>query len=216
MHLCSPGQSILQLDTQASRPVVVFLNGEYWGIYTLQERYDEYYLQNHYGIAADHSVILRQERRPFSEEKQGMKTHYSEMLRYIRENSLQDPQHYKYIQTQMDVDNYIDYLIAEIYAGNDDWPDNNIYIWRMKTDQYEPNAPIGQDGRWRWMLFDLDFGFGLKGGAEDVQLRIRSRSRSKRGGVVSCSGLCWKTKNSDPHLRIASLIKLTRPTRLSG
>ena len=43
-------------------------------------------------------------------------------------------------------------------------------LWRMKTDQYEPNAPYGQDGRWRWMIFDMDFGFGLKGGAEDYKL----------------------------------------------
>ena len=157
----------LELDTQASRPVVVFLNGEYWGIYTLQERYDELYLQNHYGIAAEKSVILRQDGDLFRGDA-GDEAHYSEMLRYIRENGLREQQHYRYIQTQMDVTNYMDYLIAEIYAGNDDWPDNNVYMWRMKTGAYEPDAPFGQDGRWRWMLFDLDFGFGLKGGTDDI------------------------------------------------
>ena len=157
----------LEIDTQSSRPVIVFLNGEYWGIYTLQERYDEFYLQNHYGITHDNSVILRQDGDLFRGEA-GDETHYSEMLRYIRENGLKEPQHYRYIQTQMDVTNYMDYLIAEIYAGNDDWPDNNVYMWRMKTGAYEPDAPFGQDGRWRWMLFDLDFGFGLKGGADDI------------------------------------------------
>ena len=157
----------LEIDTQASRPVVVFLNGEYWGIYTLQERYDELYLQNHYGIAPEKSVILRQDGELYKGEA-GDEAHYSEMLRYIHENGLQDPQHYRYIQTQMDMTNYMDYLIAEIYAGNDDWPDNNVYMWRMKTGTYEPNAPLGQDGRWRWMLFDLDFGFGLKGGTDDI------------------------------------------------
>ncbi len=157
----------MQLDTQSSRPVVVFLNGEYWGIYTLQERYDEYYLKNHYGISLDKSVILRQDGELYRG-LAGDEARYSEMLRYIRENGLQDQEHYRYIQTQTDVTNYIDYLIAEIFAGNDDWPDNNVYLWRKKTADYDANASYGQDGRWRWMLFDLDFGFGLQGGIDDI------------------------------------------------
>jgi len=158
----------MDLDSQASRPVIVFLNGEYWGIYTLQERYDEFFLQNHYAIPPEGSVILRQGGELFRG-KAGDEAHYSEMLRYISEYGLRSQQHYRYIQTQMDVTNYMDYLIAEIYAGNDDWPDNNVYLWRMKTETYDPNAPFGQDGRWRWMLFDLDFGFGLKGGTFDIE-----------------------------------------------
>jgi len=155
------------LDTQASRPVVVFLDGEYWGIYTLQERYDEFYLLNNFSILPEKSVILRQDGELYRGDA-GDEGHYFEMLRYIRENGLQDQQHYRYIQTQMDVTNYMDYLIAEIYAGNDDWPDNNVFLWRMKTGTYDPEAPLGQDGRWRWMLFDLDFGFGLQGGESDI------------------------------------------------
>ena len=157
-----------RLDTQAGRLAVVFLNGEYWGVYTLQERYDEYYLVNHYGIEPGQAVILRQSGSLFrgnpDDEKQ-----YSEIADFMSKNSLSDPKNYAYIQTRLDVDNYIDYLIMEIFSGNDDWPDNNIYLWRMKTDQYEPDAPYGQDGRWRWMLFDMDFGFGLKHGAEDYK-----------------------------------------------
>jgi hypothetical protein len=158
-----------RLDTQADRPVVAFLNGEYWGIYNLQERYDEFYLTNHYGIDPEQAVILRQNGVLFRGNPDD-ENQYSALLSFIRKNSLSDQKNYGYIQTQMDVENYIDYLIAEIYAGNDDWPDNNIFLWRMKTDQYEPDAPYGQDGRWRWMLFDLDFGFGLKGGDDDYKL----------------------------------------------
>ena len=77
----------MKLDTQASRPVVVFLDGEYWGIYTLQERYDEFYLQNHYGITPGKAVILRQDGDLFRGDA-GDEVNYSEMLRYIRENGL--------------------------------------------------------------------------------------------------------------------------------
>ena len=104
----------------------------------------------------------------------------------------EDSQHYRYIQTQMDVTNYMDYLITEIYAGNDDWPDNNIYMWRMKTSTYAPDAPFGQDGRWRWMLFDLDFGFGLEGGTDDIDAGHDRCCDSRQGGAGFCSDPCWK------------------------
>ena len=150
-----------QLDTQPGRPVIVFLNGEYWGIYNLQERYDEYYINNHYGIKPDEVVIMR-DNGVLYRGNPGDKTHYSSLLGYISKNGLSDAQHYEYIQTQMDVDNYIDYLVTEIFTGNDDWPETNLYYWRKSTDQYAPDSLYGQDGRWRWMLFDMDFGFGLK------------------------------------------------------
>ena len=60
----------------------------------------------------------------------------------------------------MDINNFIDYQIAEIYSANRNWPWDNIKYWRYKTDTFHPEAPYGQDGRWRWLLFDLDTGFG--------------------------------------------------------
>jgi Leucine-rich repeat (LRR) protein len=154
-----------QLDTQSGRPVIVFLNGEYWGIYNLQERYDEYYFSNQYNINPNEVTILRQNGVLFKGNP-GDQTHYSSLLGYISKNNLSDPHHYEYIQTQMDVDNYIDYLITEIYTGNNDWPDKNIYLWRKTTDKYSPGSPNGHDGRWRWMIIDMDFGFGLQGYGE--------------------------------------------------
>jgi len=65
----------------------------------------------------------------------------------------------------MDIENYIDYNIAHIFSGNIDWPGNNVCIWRYRTNDglYDREAPYGQDGRWRWFLKDVDYGFGLYG-----------------------------------------------------
>ncbi|MCU0342084.1 MAG: CotH kinase family protein [Spirosomaceae bacterium] len=57
----------------------------------------------------------------------------------------------------MDVENFIDYQIPEIYYNNVDWGYNNTQYWRLRVP-YTPNAPLGHDGRWRWSLFDLDAG----------------------------------------------------------
>lgn len=151
--------SHLNFDTQAYRPIVVFLNGEYWGIHGLVERYDQYYVADHYGLDPDKVDML--ENRAVVDE--GSATHWNSMIAYIEANGLSDPAHYQYIQTQMNVENFIDYHASEIFFRNTDWLQNNMRYWRYQADGYQPAAPYGQDGRWRWMMYDLDQGFGLSG-----------------------------------------------------
>jgi len=147
------------LDIRAYCPVIVFLNGEYWGIYNLRENLDEYYLAAHYQIDPQQTVILENNGLLVDGEP-GDEAHYQALLDYILNNDIKDPKHYSYVSTQMDIDNFIDYQISEIYAGNKSWPYDNIKFWRYKTDTYQPDAPYGQDGRWRWLIYDLDNGFG--------------------------------------------------------
>ncbi len=157
--------SHLNLDTLAYRPSVVFLDGEYWGLYNIRERYDSEYLKSHYNLDKDKAVILDvwsypsvQEGKPGDE-----KAYQKDIIEYLKTNSITDKATYENIKTKMDIDNFINYNVAEIYYGNVDWPGNNLSIWRYKTDdgKYHPEAPYGQDGRWRWLLRDTDFGFGL-------------------------------------------------------
>jgi hypothetical protein len=142
----------LPLDGQAYRPTVVFLNGEYWGVHNLRERQDENFLAQRYGVDPDRVVIR--------EGYGANNSHYQAMLAYITANGAAAPEHYAHIQTQMDVDNFVDYNIAEIYFGNHEWPWANVRFWRYTTDEYEPDAPYGHDGRWRWLMTDADKGFG--------------------------------------------------------
>jgi hypothetical protein len=150
------------IDTQASRPAIVFINGEYWGIHNIRERLDRYYIQNKYGIDDAQAVILEGNGQ-LSEGQAGDEIHYREMIRYLNSHDISQEEHYQYIQTQMDVDNFIEYQISQIYFANYDWPGNNIQFWRVRTDGYREGAGVW-DGRWRWMLFDTDFGFSLYDG----------------------------------------------------
>src|SRR5699024_9770536 len=122
------------------------------------ERYDEYYIQSHYDINKDDLVILEKNGELYRGGNSDT-YHYQNMIKYIEENGLEANSNYEYIKTLMDTDNFRDYFAAEIYFGNSDWPDNNIRFWRKNTSDYEKNGPYGQDGRWRWMLFDTDSGF---------------------------------------------------------
>ena len=160
------------LDILAHRPAIVFLNGEYWGIYNLRENLDIYYLSAHYQIDPQQVVIMERNSQ-LNTGDPGDEAHYQALLKYIWDNDINDPDHYNYVATQMDVDNFIDYQIAEIYAANMRWPQDNIKYWRYKTDAYQPGAPNGQDGRWRWLLFDQDvaFGYDLSSIQDDTLLR---------------------------------------------
>jgi hypothetical protein len=78
---------------------------------------------------------------------------------FIETNDLANPANYAWVQTQMDVRNFIAYQASEIYIANADWPHNNIRFWRKRTSGFETNAPAGHDGRWRWAMFDTDLSY---------------------------------------------------------
>ncbi len=151
--------SHLNFDTQANNPMVVFLNGEYWGIHNARERYDKFYLQRKYNVDPENIDLLSTNRVA----EEGDTDHFNHVLDYIDANDLESERSYRYIKTQLDIENFIDYQIAQIFVANTDWPGNNIIYWRLKIPKYEPNAPLGHDGRWRWLMYDTDFGFGLIG-----------------------------------------------------
>lgn len=143
---------------QDYRPAILYLNGEYWGIQNLRERYDKYYFLRKYGIPEDKLDLL--ENNMVVEE--GSWAHFGNMIDFIDENPLSDPEAYAELQTLMNVDNFMDYYIINIFAGNIDWPGHNLKYFRRQT-AYDPDAPFGNDGRWHWVLNDMDFGFGWSG-----------------------------------------------------
>lgn len=172
------------LDTQASRPVILFLDGEYWGVYYIRERYDKEYLSSHYKLDDDNVVItdiasaqnlgggfggfggfggVGGGAAGGESTSEDLTAFNNEVINYLKSNSITQQNTYEYIKTKIDIENYINYYVSEIFFDNTDWPGNNQSVWRYKTDdgQYHPEAPYGQDGRWRWLLKDTDFGFGL-------------------------------------------------------
>ncbi|MDQ2077993.1 CotH kinase family protein [Marinimicrobium sp. ABcell2] len=154
----------MRMDTQAYRPTALYLNGEYWGILNLRERYDRHYLGRTYGVDPDNVDFITN----YNDIGEGDDTHYRETIDYIENNSLTVNSNFAYVQTRVDTDNYMDYTIANIFADNRDWPGNNIDYWRLRTDEYRLGSPEGHDGRWRWLWFDADFGFGLYDGASNA------------------------------------------------
>ncbi|MDI6402636.1 CotH kinase family protein, partial [Balneolaceae bacterium ANBcel3] len=146
----------LNFDTQAYRPFIVFINGEYWGIQNLRERYDAFYFERTYGVDPDNIDHLSEN----MEIKSGDSLHFSALRQFVSEHSLAEEKHFEYVKTQMDLDNFLDYIVAQMFIRNVDWPGNNQDYWRLRVP-YNPDAPAGHDGRWRWVVLDTDAAFGL-------------------------------------------------------
>ena len=138
----------IDTDRQAYRPAIVFLNGQYWGIHNIREKVNEHFVAaNHPPVAPNRVDFLENDAQVL----EGDNSHYLSLLDYITTHNLNDPVSYEYVNSQMEVAQFRDYEIAQVYFDNTDWPGNNIKFWRPQTP----------GGRWRWILFDTDFGFGI-------------------------------------------------------
>ena len=128
----------LGINYQDYQPAVVFVNGEYWGIHTIRDRIDERYIGYSYDVNQD-SV----EFRGF------INFPWAALMQYISSNDLSEDEHYDFVKEQIDIENFIDYHITEMFFQNTDWPANNMELWKEK------NAT----GKWRWIFYDIDGGF---------------------------------------------------------
>jgi hypothetical protein len=146
----------LKFDTQAYRPSVVYINGEYWGIHNIRERYDRHYLERVYGVDPDNIDILSNNH----DIQEGFSGHYRSLREFVADNDMADDTNLEEVKTRADLDNLLDYYSAQVYFVNTDWPHNNIDYWRLRIP-YSPAAPEGHDGRWRWLFYDIDYTFGL-------------------------------------------------------
>lgn len=143
----------LDLDVQAYQPTVMFLNGEFWGLHNMRENLDQFYLEYKYGMSSDSVDIIEN-----FEIQQGDKTGFDAMNNFFQvNNNLSSPALFATASGFVDTKSYVDYQITEIFYHNNDWITNNVSAWREQI-AYNSGKPKGRDGRWRWFLFDLDFG----------------------------------------------------------
>ena len=146
------------LDRMAWRPVALYLDGEYWGILELREEQDPDYFASHYGVNAGEVVILNGNGSIETGSAADAQS-YLNLRTYAETHDLSRPEHLAYVSARMDVENFLLYQVSEIYFGNADWPQNNTRLWKVRRPEPLPErgtVPPGHDGRWRWMLFDLD------------------------------------------------------------
>ncbi len=147
----------LNFDIQEFQPVAVFINGEYDGLRNIRERFDKKYFKRIHDIPEDDLDFLENQ----GELKNGDDVFYNEMIDFFENNSLEDNSTLELAFNYLDPVNFTDYYATNVFSANVDWPDGNYLYWRHKTT-YNPSEDLGvKDGRFRWLLKDLDWGFFL-------------------------------------------------------
>lgn len=161
-------------DTMAYAPVLVFINGDFWGIYNARERYSGDYVESHYGIdkdnvaliESDYSQVHTDQNAPFivTSGLEDDADDFNELVDFIRQNDLTDQKNYEYVTGKLDVDSLIDLFISRIYFSSLDFPGNNIKVWRNRA----ADDPSGADNRWHFVMLDLDMGISFYKGGNDT------------------------------------------------
>ncbi|MEA3445405.1 MAG: CotH kinase family protein, partial [Bacteroidota bacterium] len=158
----------IDIEIQGFQPCQVFINGEYWGIYNIRERQDKYYFENRFDIPEDSLILLG----ICGSEIVGSNLAYSELVDFIIENDVDTDESFRYFDSVIDLRNFYDYNIAEIYYANYDWPCNNNKFWKTT------NA----NSKWRWLIYDLDLSFGYR---KDSKYSYPSLQHATAEGVYS-------------------------------
>ena len=185
--ICAP----LDFDTQGYRPSVAFINGEFWGMYDLRERYDDQYFRYHYKLNDNKDVAMLKmssedgvrDILTLEEGEEQYLNEYLEHYNWILENNLKVPDNYETACKYFDPSNMIDYVIANVYFKNWDWPQNNVVIWKNTNPQND------FDDRWRFAILDNDYTLEANGKLNTDNI-LENRIYGKDQPSTSAKG--WK------------------------
>lgn len=150
-YLVSASIKDLQIAAMNYEPYILFLNGEYWGMYWLNEKYNTDYLAQYYNVSKDNVIMIKEGILDEGDEEDYK--YYSKMIEFCSETDTTKEANYKRICELIDIESYTDYYAVMLFIGrNADWPTGNFALWRVKKSE---SGPYG-DGKWRWMIFDLN------------------------------------------------------------
>ena len=137
------------IDWQAWKPTIVYINGTYKGMLNIRERSnDDNVYTNYDGLEDIDMIEVSQENSQMVEElKAGTWDRYNAFKAFYHESG-HTMAEYDQI---MDCQEYINIMAMNLYYSNLDFPGNNLVVWE----------PTADSGRWRWIAKDTDFGLGL-------------------------------------------------------
>lgn len=149
-YICQALSSELAFDTQAQQLCVLFLNGEYWGIYELTERYTEEYFYIHYGLKKQNHPALIKSGLYLDVGREDAKANYDSLVAWIMETDLTKEETYQELCDKIDVASLVQLYAVNTYLTNMDFVNNNIACWSYQDSENS------QYVKWKWMMYDCD------------------------------------------------------------
>ena len=179
----------MDVATKYSRPCVVYLNGEYFGLYVLEEDYSEHYFEDHYGVKAEDVVVYKGDAEKYEKKyyldegtlPEGVTDEgyfYTELFEFFdTHKNLKSDTDLAEFSALVDIDSVMDYFLAEVWINNKwDWPGKNWSMWKTVTND---GTEYG-DGRWRFMFYDMEFG-GISGKSDINTNTVKEDNYVKNG-----------------------------------
>ena len=154
----------VDLDWQAGHTAVLYINGEYMGMLNIRERSNEDNIYSNYdGLEDVDEIEIAHEKENnqdmFIEElKEGDDVFYQAFKEFYSQKGHTLAEYEEW----MDVSEYLNIMVMNLFYGNIDFPGNNIVFWRPNDD-----AKVDLPKRWRFIVKDTDFGLGLYGRKSD-------------------------------------------------
>lgn len=151
-------KGIMKLDFQAYRPCAVFVNGEYWGIHNFREKEDEDFIDAYHSVDEDSLDLISPDLREGTVDVEaGTQDAYNTFVNFFNRGGLESETVYQQAESMMDMDSFIDWVILEVFCNNSSIM-HNLRMWR----------PRNPNGKWEWLPFDLDRGFGNSLGSDPI------------------------------------------------
>ena len=144
------------LATSNMKNAVLFLDGEYWGYYLIQEKIDDEFMENNYHVPKKNVAMIKE-----GESEEGPKEETDNFINFCKtysQKDLTDANNYQDVKDFIDIDSMIEHYTTGIFLGTTDWPHQNAGQWRNYGNKIEGNK-FG-DGKWRFMTFDMDYTMG--------------------------------------------------------
>ena len=164
------------LTTTNNKNAVLFLDGEYWGYYIIQEKLDDEFIDNNYHVPKKSVAMIKE-----GENEEGPIEETQLFNSFCEEYSKRDLTYmkdYEEVTEYIDINSMIEHYASGIYLGTTDWPGQNAGVWRNFGKKINGNN-YG-DGKWKFMTYDLDFtmgsGWGDVGPTADNFRNIESKS----------------------------------------
>lgn len=189
--------SEMAVDTLTSRPAVVYLNGEYWGIYVLQEDYSDDYFEDTHGVNKDDVVLYKGDAEKYEigykldlgdlpDGETDVSYYFGELLEFFAtHDNLESDEDYAEFEKLVDTQSAMDYYAIELWINNKwDWPGKNWSMW--KTTAVDESNPYA-DGRWRYCIYDVEFG-GVSGRSDAYTNTIKEDNYKEYGMLDMSTG----------------------------
>ena len=133
---------VTNLKVQAYKSVILYINGEYWGVYNIREQVDDDFISNNYNVKKEGTNIVRID----NDITVGDGKKYFDLLNYLNTHDISKSSNYEYVKSQLNIESYVDFWVAENWVTNNDIVNTRFY--------YHPDI---NDGKMNMIFYDLDF-----------------------------------------------------------